>query len=128
MEQCEKFYGPVYVELDSKVGEHVYQWEKDGISIDCVMLENKVVQIDDYAKFDKDQIESLLDKNATGAQWRYSVEYGNDGVTTWKQWNGYIHGRLQLVAQYNEGIRPNLVIAYLSQVNRQNERDNEPGL
>jgi hypothetical protein len=32
MEQCGKFYGPVYVELDSKVGEHVYQWEKDGIS------------------------------------------------------------------------------------------------
>ena len=44
MEQREKFYGPVYVELDSKVGEHVYQLEKDGISIDCVMLENKVVQ------------------------------------------------------------------------------------
>jgi hypothetical protein len=32
MEQCGKFYGSVYVELDSKVGEHVYQWEKDGIS------------------------------------------------------------------------------------------------
>jgi len=44
MEQREKFYGPVYVELDSKVGEHVYEWEKDGINIDCVMLENKVVQ------------------------------------------------------------------------------------
>jgi hypothetical protein len=128
MEQCEKLYGPVYIEVPSKVGEHIYKWKKDDIAIYCTLIENKVVEIEYHSEFHKDEIESLLDKNAAGAQWQYSVKRGDDGVQSWKQWDGYIHGRLQVVAQYNEGDDPCLVITYLSQLNRQNERDNAPGL
>jgi hypothetical protein len=128
MQQCEEFYGPIYLEVPSKVGELVYKWKKDEITIYCRLLENKVVQIEYHGVLQKDEIESLLDKNSARVQWEYSVKHADDGVERWKQWDGYIHGRLQVVAQYNEGYDPCLTIAYISQLNRQNERDNAPGL